>query len=199
MQNISSYKRLHLLNLGESIEQGDKMEKMTKGTKAGIIILIAFALFVGATFFVTIRSYIKATNWTIHDPMSDEGKELYSNAVLLPGLSACFERYADKGVRDSDYMVETYSYQSVSEMCDALPKGCNEGIKAALDEGVYENAEDIYGTPVKRYQINTGLPLIDQEAVIEKYRYAYAGAFIYYYVLEYSDGTCRFAVLIMDT
>ena len=182
---LSSYKRLHLLNLGESIEQGDKMEKMTKGTKAGIIIIIAFALFIGATFFVTIRSYIKATNWTIHDPMSDEGKELYSNAVLLPGLSACFERYADKGVRDSDYMVETYSYQSVSEMCDALPKGCN--------------AEDIYGTPVKRYQINTGLPLIDQEAVTEKYRYAYAGAFIYYYVLEYSDGTCRFAVLIMDT
>ena len=177
----------------------DQKREMKTGDKIAVVLLLLILALAAGFIASTIRSYIRATNWKIHDPMSDSEKALYSSAALMPELAGCFERYASKGVRDGDYMVETCRYTNLAEMCAALPEGCDEGIALALAEAVPESVEDIVGTPVTRYMIQSGLPLADREDLPERYRHAYLGAFSHYYILQYSDGSCRFAVLIQDT
>ena len=173
--------------------------EMKASDKVAIGLLLLIFVFIAAFVASTIRSYVRATNWEIHNPMTAEEKALYSSAALLPDLAGCFERYARKGVRDGDYMVETYRYASIAEMCAALPEGCDEGIAQGLSESAPESAEDIVGTPVTRYTIEAGLPLVDREDLPEKYRHSYLGAFLHYYVIQYSDGSCRFVVWVQDT
>ena len=151
----------------------------------------------GITVFV-IGHLTDLSEWEVVDPMPEEAKELYSEVALMPGLADHFERYAIRGGRDCDYMVETCSYDSYDEMCEELPEGCDFGIGCALAEGTHEETADIYGDPVKRYEIRAGLPLLGENGGNGKKRNAHAGAFIYYYILEYPDGTYRFAVLIRD-
>ena len=178
--------------------KGSKREMKT-GDKIAVVLLLLILALVAGFIASTIRSYIRATNWKIHDPMSDSEKALYSSAALMPELAGCFERYASKGVRDGDYMIETCRYANIDEMYAALPEGCDAGIGQALTGATPEAAEDIVGIPVSRYTIEGELPIAEREDLPEKYRYSYIGAFLHYYVLQYSDGSCRFAVLVQDT
>ena len=178
------------------------MKKTDKNLRKSDIIAIGLVLSVaaviGAFFLMTMVNYVKAMEWEVREPMSDSDKALYSNAVLLPGLADSFERYAAKGIRDCDYLVETRLFQSYDEMCAALPEGCDAGTDAAIAKNTSEPATDIKNCEITRYTVSADLPLTDREDLAEKYRYSYVGAFISYYVYRYPDNTWRFVVLIQD-
>lgn len=171
---------------------------MKKGFVIGLTIVGSICVLMAAYVIITIANYLNADKWELHRNIPDDRKDLYSNVALMPELSGSLDRYGIRGIRDFEYMVETKSYDSVDAMCADLPEGCNEGITKALEQTPH-HALDIDGHEVAQYVIESGLPLVDKDSIDEKYKNAYTGAFISYYVLKYSDGTYRFAVDIRDT
>ena len=156
--------------------------------------------FIGLGVFLTIVSLFAAyllhiynqLQWDIHEPMTSEQQVRLSSMGLVPQVADSLERYADRGLRDSEYMAESFAYGSTDELAEAVNGITAENIEAAFEyEG--EKSEDIKGVPVTRY----GLPGIMQatkEELDPKYEYYFYGCDIRYYLLEYEDGTWRFAV-----
>lgn len=172
---------------------------MKKGFWIGLIIVAAILLLAGGYIFVTVRNYLDSDKWEVHDPIPDDRRKFYANTALMPELSDDFERFAIRGIRDFDYMVETYSFSGTDEMYGKLPEGCENGIAQALSDGAYEATKDLKGKDVSRYEITAGLPLLDKDEINKDDGGMLTNAFVYYYVLEYPDGTYRFALLIRDT
>ena len=165
----------------------------------GISIFAVLVLLVGISCFMTIRQYVNASQWEAYDPMPQEKKELFANVSRMPELFGCFERYAVKGLRDLDCLIETRRYEGLDEMCEALPAGCGEAIEKALSEENAQPGEDIGGDSAVKYGVETGLPLVDRKDLNEKYKSSYVGAVIQYFVLKNPDGAWRFCVSVRDT
>ena len=62
-----------------------------------------------------------------------------------------------------------------------------------------KTAAPIIMVTAKGEEISSDLPLLDSDEINKDDGGSFTGAFVYYYVLEYPDGTYRFAVLIRDT
>lgn len=169
---------------------------MKKGFAIGFGIFLTIALMFGALIFMFIRGYVNAVKWDVHETMTAEEKDRFSNMALYPALADCLERRADRGMRDAEYLIETYRYGSVEEMCAALPAGCKDSVEMTLEEAVPEIGKDMKGTPVKLYKIMYGLPLLDKNTAPDEYKVYTYNAFHDYYVYEYEDGTYRFAAVI---
>lgn len=172
---------------------------MKKGFAIGFGIFGMIALLFGALIFMFIRGYVNAFKWEVHEPMTAEQQDKYSNMALFPELAPCFERYGVKGMRDAEYQVESYKYNSLDEMYEALPEGCEEAIEYTFENAEPTASEDITGTAVTCYQIDYVLPLLDEDTIPEEYEFYTYGAFHDYYVFEYEDGTYRFATVISTT
>ena len=158
------------------------------GLKVFLIIASVFLTIYGILFIQVAR----AVSWKAHEDLTDKQKSDFSEMALMPGLAPSVERYGIKGWQDAEYLIETYRYDSVDALCDALPNGCSESIRKTLETGTPTNEKDVKGKHIKRYDVSYGLPLVsDDEAEEEHYAYTYA--FRDYYIYEYSDGTYRFA------
>ena len=107
---------------------------MKKGFLIGLGIFLTIALTFGALVFMFIRNYVNAFKWSVHKTMTAEEKDSFSNMALYPELADCLERCADRGMRDAEYLIETYRYNSVEEMCEALPDGCRDTVERTLEE-----------------------------------------------------------------
>ena len=156
-------------------------------------------LFLGYAMFCVYRFVKSDTKWYEMTSLSDEDKERWSYYMLLPEAEPCFEYYSLYGTRDPAYMVETYAYDSVEEMCSNLPQDCEVGIYAALSATPQET-EDIRGKDVKQYKVYASqLPLIEKDEVDKKYGYNPAAFPQEYYINEYEDGTYRFVGYFQTT
>ncbi len=168
---------------------------MKKGFAIGLGIFLSIGLLFGALIFMFIRNYVNAFKWDVHETMTMEEKEDFSYRALYPGLADCLERSADKGMRDAEYLIETYKYNSVEEMCEAVP-GCTEAVTYTLENITPEQSEDMKGVSVKRYAVAGFLPLLDKDSAPDKYKVYTYNAFHDYFIYEYEDGTYRFASTI---
>lgn len=170
---------------------------MKKGAVVGLSLFCAGAIVAGSVIFVTIRTYVKAFQWDIHQNVSSDAKERLSSIALMPEASGCIEYYSVMGARDPSYLITSYSYGSVDSLCNSLPEGCRDGIEEAVNSGEYKQTEDVLNNMVKRYDVSADdLPLISEDEVDKRYSAAARGAFRYYYVLEYEDGTYRFEMRV---
>ena len=169
---------------------------MKKGFAIGLGIFATIGLLFGAIIFMFIRGYVNASKWSVHETMTMEEKDDYSNRALFPELADSLERLGKRGARDVEYMVETYQYDSLEEMYAALPSGCEVAIEYTLENANPTASEDITGTAVTRYEIEYVLPVRDKNTVPEEYEVYTYNAFHHYYVYEYEDGTYRFAANI---
>ena len=162
-----------------------------------LIVILAFAAAAACIIIFTMRSYIKAFEWDIHQNVTAQEKDRLSNLTLLPGAAGCIDYYSVMGMRDPSYLITSYPYGSINELCAALPEGCSTGIENALANGEYKQTEDVLNVLVKRYEIaEDDLPLIEEKDVPDQYSAAALGAFRYYYILEYEDGTYRFEMRV---
>ena len=169
---------------------------MKKGFAIGLGIFATISLLFGALIFMFIRSYVNAFKWSVHKTMTMEEKEDYSNRALFPELAGSLERYGKRGMRDSEYMIETYRYDSLEEMYEDLPAGCEDAIEYTIENIEPTVSEDISGTAITCYQIGYVLPIRDKDTISEEYEVYTYNAFHDYYVYKYEDGTYRFAAKI---
>ena len=160
------------------------------GLKVFLIIASVFITIYGF-FFIQIA---RALSWKVHDDLTDKKKSEFSEMALMPGLAPSIERYGIKGWQDAEYLIETYKYDSVDAMCDALPEGCRDSVVKTLEETTPAGSKDANGKRIKRYDVTYGLPLISDDQMEEETHSYTLGAFRDYYIYEYSDGTYRFAV-----
>ena len=157
----------------------------------GIVLLMAGAI---GTFYMHFKHQM---TWDIHEPMTAEEQEKLSSMALLPSVGGELERYADRGMRDSEYQAETRLYKDVDDMTASLPENYKDSIEMAFEYDP-EPGEDIAGNEVMKYYVPQ-LPVAEKGDLDEEYEYYFYGMFQYYYILEYPDGTYRFAVNIHDT
>lgn len=169
--------------------------------RKGIVIVISIfavlALLAVVLIVMTMRGYIKSFQWDIHEHVTDGEREKLSHLALMPEAADDIEYYAIMGMRDPSFLITSHSYGSVDDMCKALPEGCEKGIRNALKSGEYKETEDVLNRMTKRYDVSPDdLPLIKEDEVKREYYAAARGAFRYYYVLEYEDGTYRFEMRV---
>ena len=168
-----------------------------KGIVIVISIFVVLALLAVILIVLTMRGYIKSFQWDIHEQVTDREREKLSYLALLPEASDDIEYYAVMGSRDPSFLITSHSFGSVDDMCKALPKGCEKGIRNALEKGEFKETEDVLNRMTKRYDISPDdLPLIKEGDVKKEYYASALGAFRYYYVLEYEDGTYRFEMRV---
>ena len=159
------------------------------GLKIFLIIASVFLTFYGILFIQVAR----AVSWKVNDNLTDKQKTEFSQMALMPGMAPSVERYGIKGWQDAEYLIETYRYDSVDALCDALPDGCRECVETTLAAGASTTSKDAEGKRIKRYDVAYGLPLVSDEQAREEFDAYEYGAFRDYYIYEYSDGTYRFA------
>ena len=159
------------------------------GLKIFLIIASVFLTFYGIMFIQVAR----AVSWKVHDNLTDKQKTEFGEMALMPAMAPSIERYGIKGWQDAEYLIETYRYDSVDALCDAMPDGCRESIEKTLATGTFTYTKDAGGKRIKRYDVGYGLPLISDDQAREQLDVYEYGAFRDYYIYEYSDGTYRFA------
>ena len=170
---------------------------MKKGFGIGVVVFGVIALAACILIAFTMRSYVKAFEWDIHEHVTDGEREKLSQLALMPDAADDIDYYAVMGSRDPSYLITSHSYGSVDDLCKALPEGCEKGIRNALKNGEYKETEDVLNRMTKRYDVSPDyLPLIKEDEVKREYCAAARGAFRYYYVLEYEDGTYRFEMRV---
>ena len=170
---------------------------MKKGFIIGLAIFTGIVLSMGAVVGTFYMHFKNQMTWDIHEPMTAEEQEKYSSMALLPSVGSELVRYADRGMRDSEYQAETRLYSDVDDMTASLPADYKDSIEMAF-EGEPQQDKDIAGNEVMVYYV-PNLPLSSEGDLDEKYEYYFYGVFQYYYILEYPDGTYRFAVNIHNT
>ena len=158
------------------------------GLKVFLIIASVFITFYGILFIQVAR----AVSWKAHEDLTDKQKTEFSEMALMPGLAPSVERYGIKGWQDAEYLIETYRYDSVDAMCDAMPDGYRDSIEKTLATGTSTSSKDVKGKHIKRYDISYGLPLVSDDGTDDEF-HSYTYAFRDYYIYEYPDGTYRFA------
>ncbi|MBO4449511.1 MAG: hypothetical protein J5777_02905 [Clostridiales bacterium] len=162
-----------------------------------ISIFAVLAVIFGGIVIFTIRNYIKAFEWDIHEQVTERERDKLSYLALLPEAADDIDYYSVMGMRDPSYLITSHPYKSIDDLCDALPEGCGEGIRKALNKGEYKETEDTLNRMTKRYEVSPeDLPLIKEEDVKKDYYASALGAFRYYYVLAYEDGTYRFEMRV---
>ena len=170
---------------------------MKKGTIIGFVVFGVLALAACTLIAFTMRNYVKAFEWDVHEHVTDGEREKLSHLALMPEAADDIEYYAIMGMRDPSFLITSHSYGSVDDMCKALPEGCGEGVRKALKKGEFKETEDVLNRMTKRYEVSPDdLPLIKEDEVKKEYYAAARGAFRYYYVLEYEDGTYRFEMRV---
>ena len=121
------------------------------GLKVFLIIASVFITFYGILFIQVLR----AVSWKAHEDLTDKQKTDFSEMALMPGLAPSVERYGIKGWQDAEYLIETYRYDSVDAMCDALPDGCREKRPSPPSGEMVERMRFGLTTPALRTRCST--------------------------------------------
>ncbi|MBR3056479.1 MAG: hypothetical protein IKG93_00800 [Clostridiales bacterium] len=174
----------------------DKEYDMKKGCLQWLAAMgVCLLLFVGFCMYSCAGHFIKSeTRWYAQTSLSAEDKTRWSYYMFLPEAKHCFELYSNRGNRDPAYMVETFAYRSIEDMCSVLPEGCETAILQAHGSAP-EETKDIRGVKVKQYKVrNDLLPIISEDEVSRKYGSYSLGCPRKYYINEYEDGTSRFVM-----
>lgn len=165
---------------------------MKKGFIIGLSIFTGIVLLSAAAIGLFVINLVNLTKWQVHEPMTTEQQVELASMGLVPQLADQLERYGKRGLRDTEYIAESFLYDDKDDLIAALPAGYGVYVDQAF-EGEGKQSEDIKGTAVTRYNFYE-LPTATEEELGKKYEYYFYGAFHHYYILEYEDGTYRFAI-----
>ena len=165
---------------------------MKKGFVIGLSIFSGIVMLSVAAIGFFVISLENLTKWEVQEPMTAEQQVELASMGLVPQLADQLERYGKRGLRDTEYIAESFLYDDKDDLIAALPSGYGAYVDQALEEEG-EQSEDIKGTAVTRYNFYE-LPTATEEELGKKYEYYFYGTFHHYYILEYEDGTYRFAI-----
>ena len=152
-----------------------------KSRKVLIVVAVLF-LSIVLIFGIQIANYI--------NKQREIDTNYYAAEACMPQFAYVSDRYGMINYNGSThYAFETKKYSSIEKLCEALPAGCGQAVKDAVNNGAGENAKDIKDKFVVRYEVSKeDLPLVKKDP--------HNDTDFHYCVLEYPNNTYRFALII---
>ena len=166
--------------------------------KKGLIIFFSIVLANILMFGTFYLHFQRQMTWSVHELTATEDKADRACRALMPGIAHILERYGRRGFRDSEDMLESRTFESLDDLISALPDGCEDSVRKTMKDAEPKQSKDITGKSVTMYGVMYQLPLAEKEDLDKKYEYYFYGVRISHYILEYEDGTYRFAVSIAN-
>lgn len=141
---------------------------------AGVIILV-----------VQISNYINKAN--------EYSKNYYCNEAQIPTYVSYIDRMAIIDFKTgSKKSLESKKGKDAQALIGKLPYGFSDAVTYALTQGETEQAIDIGGKEVTRHYIPEDQMPLDNSCETSNLER-------YYCVIEYPDGSCRFAIIVEIT
>lgn len=164
-----------------------------KGTAGKVIILIAIPVIVVVLFF---RGLYSLASFHVTKDLSYDAKVSQAKQALLPDIAQYVDRYGLRGFQDVDLQIETVKFDSKSELIKTFPYLSSYGTVEP------HSGRDVKDKKVTVYEIesfkpsrdkSSTLPLdtssIKPDSQVKNWTWEYS-------IYEYSDGSCRFVILV---
>lgn len=142
------------------------------------VLFLSFVLFFG----VQIANFI--------NKMEESDTVLHAEEACMPQYAYVSDRYGMINYHGSTYYAfETKKYSSIDKLCQALPAGCEQAVKNAVNNGAGEDAKDIKDKYIVRYEVSQDeLPLVKKDPNND--------TDFHFCVYVYPNNTYRFALII---
>ncbi len=164
-----------------------------KGTAGKVIILIAIPVIVVVLFF---RGLYSLASFHVTKDLSYDAKVSSANQALLPDIAQYVERYGLRGFQDVDLQIETVKFDSKSELIETFPYLSSYGtVEPHTGSDVKNKKATVYEIETFKpsKDMTSALPLdkssIKEDSQIMHWTWEYS-------IYEYSDGSCRFVILV---
>ena len=162
-------------------------------TVAKGIIIAAIPVILIVLFF---RGLFSLAGFKVTGDLSDDAKVSQAEQALLPDIAEYVDRYGLRGFQDVDLQIETVKFDSIDDLVNAFPYLSS-----------YRSAQTHTGSDVKNkkatiYEIESFKPSQDNKSSLpldtssikpESQRKNWTWE---YSIYEYSDGSCRFVILV---
>ena len=153
-----------------------------KGCMTVVIVVLGIFLTIGIILVVQTGNYLAKSR------VSQVNH--YCNEAQIPACSSCVDRLAIIDYRTGSMKcLESGKGKDAQALINQLPYGFSDAVTYALTKGKTETAKDLDGKLVTRYYIP------DKEMPLDGTR-GISNRETYYCVLEYPDGSCRFAIIL---
>ena len=172
---------------------GDAGMSSKSATVAKGIIIAAIPVILIVLFF---RGLFSLASFKVTGDLSEDTKVSMAEQALLPDIAEYVDRYGLRGFQDVDLQIETVKFDSIDDLVKAFPYLSS-----------YRSAQTHTGSDFKNkkatiYEIESfkpskdntsSLPLdtssIKPESQKKSWNWEYS-------IYEYSDGSCRFVILV---
>ena len=165
----------------------------SKETVGKVIIFIAIPVIVVVLFF---RGLYSLASFHVTKDLSYDAKVSQAKQALLPDIAQYVDRYGLRGFQDVDLQIETVKFDSKSELIKTFPYLSSYGTVEP------KSGRDVKDKKVTVYEIesfkpsrdkSSSLPLdtssIKPDSQVKNWTWEYS-------IYEYSDGSCRFVILV---
>ena len=176
-----------------------------KETVAKGIIIAAIPVILIVLFF---RGLFSLAGFKVTKDLSDDAKVSQAEQALLPDIAEYVDRYGLRGFQDVDLQIETVKFDSIDELIETVKfDSIDELVSAFPYLSSYKSAQTHTGSDVKNkkatiYEIESFKPFQDNKSSLpldtssikpESQRKNWTWE---YSIYEYSDGSCRFVILV---
>ena len=148
------------------------------------VLIVVAVLFLSVVLFfgVQIANFI--------NKMEESDTVLHAEEACMPQYAYVSDRYGMINYHGSTYYAfETKKYSSIDKLRQALPAGCEQAVKNAVNNGAGEDAKDIKDKYIVRYEVSQDeLPLVKKDP--------HNDTDFHFCVYVYPNNSYRFALII---
>lgn len=172
---------------------GDAGMSSKSATVAKGIIIAAIPVILIVLFF---RGLFSLASFKVTGDLSEDTKVSMAEQALLPDIAEYVDRYGLRGFQDVDLQIETVKFDSIDDLVKAFPYlSSYESAQTHTGSDVKNKKATIYEIEsFKPSQDNTSsLPLDTSSIKPESQKKSWTWE---YSIYEFSDGSCRFVILV---
>ena len=195
-----------------------------KSFNASPLFIVLYAVVIPCLFYYGLYSL---TKFRVRKDLSPETKHQMATLAKCSGMEDYIERYGERGPMDIDYQIETCSFESLTDLSNAIAgESKTTAVDAEIDKILFgssssgnqsapvpleswiirgfskatpRNGRDLKGKKVKIYEVDSYSPQNDKTYQTDgSYQQEYYWDWTYS-VYEYRDGTYRFVVNVMTS
>ena len=172
---------------------GDAGMSSKSATVAKGIIIAAIPVILIVLFF---RGLFSLASFKVTGDLSEDAKVSMAEQALLPDIAEYVDRYGLRGFQDVDLQIETVKFDSIDDLVKAFPYlSSYESAQTHTGSDFKNKKATVYEfESFKPSQDNTSsLPLDTSSIKPESQKKSWTWE---YSIYEYSDGSCRFVILV---
>ena len=172
---------------------GDAGMSSKSATVAKGIIIAAIPVILIVLFF---RGLFSLASFKVTGDLSEDAKVSMAEQALLPDIAEYVDRYGLRGFQDVDLQIETVKFDSIDDLVKAFPYLSSYRSAQTHTGSDFKNKKaTIYEIEsFKPSQDNTSSLQLDTSSIKpESQKKSWTWE---YSIYEYSDGSCRFVILV---